>query len=127
MMAVEERKARETAGSLEILFFPLQLRSYLLTRAYPYPISNLPSLARPKKKILLPLAGTGNQARICLMTIKEQALTALRELPENADLISIIRELSFLAGVEEASCEIRDGKGMDAASAKKKLREWVGE
>jgi len=60
------------------------------------------------------------------MTMKEKAMTAIQVLPENADLISIIRELSFLAGVEEASREIRDGEGMDSASAKKKLREWVG-
>ena len=60
------------------------------------------------------------------MTIKEQAMTAIQVLPENADLISIIRELSFLAGIEEASREISNGEGMDATSAKKKLREWIG-
>ena len=60
------------------------------------------------------------------MTIKEQAMTAIQVLPENADLISIIRELSFLAGVEEASREINNGEGMDATSAKKKLKEWIG-
>ena len=60
------------------------------------------------------------------MTTKEQALSAISELPENTDLLSIIRELSFLAGIEEASREIRDGEGMDSNVAKKKLREWVG-
>ena len=60
------------------------------------------------------------------MTTKEQALTAISELPENTDLLSIIRELSFLAGIEEASREIRDGEGMDSNVAKKKLREWIG-
>lgn len=60
------------------------------------------------------------------MITKEQAITAIRVLPENADLISIIRELSFLAGVEEAAREISNGEGMDATSAKSKLREWVG-
>lgn len=60
------------------------------------------------------------------MTTKEQALTAISELPENTDLLSIIRELSFLAGIEEASREIQDGKGMDSHAAKKKLREWIG-
>ncbi|MCE9587071.1 MAG: hypothetical protein K8R57_02010 [Verrucomicrobia bacterium] len=60
------------------------------------------------------------------MTTKEQALTAISELPENTDLLSIIRELSFLAGIEEASREIRDGEGMDSHTSKKKLREWIG-
>jgi hypothetical protein len=60
------------------------------------------------------------------MTTKEQALSAISELPENTDLLSIIRELSFLAGIEEASREIRDGEGMDSNVAKKKLREWIG-
>jgi len=61
-----------------------------------------------------------------IMTTKEQALSAISELPENTDLLSIIRELSFLAGIEEASREIRDGEGMDSNVAKKKLREWIG-
>jgi hypothetical protein len=61
------------------------------------------------------------------MTTKEQALTAINELPANADLLSIIRELSFLAGIEEASREIRDGEGLDSQATKKKLREWIGE
>jgi hypothetical protein len=61
-----------------------------------------------------------------VMTTKEQALTAISELPDNTDLLSIIRELSFLAGIEEASREIRAGEGMDSHAAKKKLREWIG-
>lgn len=60
------------------------------------------------------------------MTTKEQALTAISELPDNTDLLSIIRELSYLAGIEEASREIRAGEGMDSHAAKKKLREWIG-
>jgi hypothetical protein len=61
-----------------------------------------------------------------VMTMKEQALSAIRELPENTDLLSIIRELSFLAGIEAASREIADGEGMDSTTAKQKLREWIG-
>ena len=61
-----------------------------------------------------------------VMTTKEQALTAISELPDNTDLLSIIRELSFLAGIEEASREIRAGEGMGSHTAKKKLREWIG-
>jgi hypothetical protein len=52
------------------------------------------------------------------MTTKEQALTAISELPENTDLLSIIRELSFLAGIEEASREISKGEGMDSSLVK---------
>lgn len=59
------------------------------------------------------------------MTIRDRAISAIRELPEDTDILGIIRELSFIAGVEEASSEIAQGQGIDSTAAKKKLREWV--
>ena len=59
------------------------------------------------------------------MTVRDRAIKAIKELPEDTDIQSIMRELSFLAGVEQASAEISRGEGMDSAAAKKKLREWI--
>jgi hypothetical protein len=59
------------------------------------------------------------------MTVRDRAINAISELPENADIQSIMRELAFLAGIEQASLEVSRGAGMDADTAKKKLREWI--
>ena len=59
------------------------------------------------------------------MTIREQAIKALADLPEEAGVEQMIRELSFLAGVEEARQELAYGEGMNANEAKAKLREWI--
>lgn len=59
------------------------------------------------------------------MTIREQAIKALADLPEEAGVEQMIRELSFLAGVEEARQELANGEGMNANEAKAKLREWI--
>ena len=59
------------------------------------------------------------------MTIREQAIKALTDLPEEAGAEQMIRELSFLAGVEEARQELANGEGMNANEAKAKLREWI--
>ncbi len=60
------------------------------------------------------------------MTTRDLALKAIRDLPEDSDIVDIIRELSFLAGVEQARDEIKRGEGMTSAQAKAKLREWIG-
>jgi hypothetical protein len=49
------------------------------------------------------------------MTVRDKALNVIRELPEDADIQSIMRELSFLAGLEQASEEIGRGEGIDSA------------
>lgn len=59
------------------------------------------------------------------MTARDKALKAIRELPEDADIQSIMRELSFLAGLEQASEEVGRGEGMDSTLAKQQLREWI--
>jgi hypothetical protein len=46
-------------------------------------------------------------------------------MPEDADILNIMRELSFIAGVEEAASEIARGEAMDATAAKQQLREWI--
>jgi hypothetical protein len=59
------------------------------------------------------------------MTVRERAIHAIQSLPEDTDITHIIREMVFLAGVDEASAEIHRGEGMSSATAKEKLREWI--
>ncbi len=59
------------------------------------------------------------------MTVRDKALNVIRELPEDADIQSIMRELSFLVGLEQASEEVGRGEGMDSTLAKQRLREWI--
>jgi hypothetical protein len=57
------------------------------------------------------------------MSERDQALEAIRELPEDAGYPQIIRELAFMAGVADAREEIQRGEGLDADEAKRRLRE----
>jgi hypothetical protein len=59
------------------------------------------------------------------MTVREKAIQAIQELPEDTNFTQIIRELSFLAGTEQAREEIRRGEGMNSTEAKNTLREWI--
>ena len=60
-----------------------------------------------------------------LMTARDQAIKAIEALPEDSGLDQIVREISFLGGVEKARREIARGEGMEASAAKEQLREWV--
>ena len=66
----------------------------------------------------------GGLAYYC-MTTRDQAIRAIQELPEDSGLDQIIREISFLSGIETAREEIGSGQGMDASKAKAQLRKWV--
>jgi len=59
------------------------------------------------------------------MTTREQAIEAIGNLPEDADLTTIIRELAFIAGIEEAREEIDAGRGLSGDEAKALLRECL--
>lgn len=59
------------------------------------------------------------------MSVRERAISAIQDLPEDAGIVEIMRELSFLAGIDEAVDEIDRGLGVDAGAAKQKLREWI--
>lgn len=71
----------------------------------------------------------GNPARgiIPVMSNKEQAILAIEKLPEPTSMTDILRELSFLAGVERARAEIESGQGLDAEEAKRLLRKCLSE
>lgn len=59
------------------------------------------------------------------MTIRDRAISAIQDLPADADYQRIIRELSFLAGINDAREEVANGEAMPSREAKEKLREWI--
>ncbi len=61
----------------------------------------------------------------CPMSAKERAIDAIRRMPEDVDLHSILREVSLMTGTEDALEEIRRGEGMTATEAKKQFSEWL--
>lgn len=61
------------------------------------------------------------------MSVKDRAIKAIEILPENTSMIDIVRELSFITGIEEAREEIARGEGMNADQAKEALRECLSE
>ncbi len=56
------------------------------------------------------------------MTIRDRAIDAIRELPEDANVAQIMREVSFIAGIEQAMDEIDAGEGLTADEAKERLK-----
>ena len=59
------------------------------------------------------------------MTIRDRAIEAIRELPEDAGIHQVLREVAFLAGIEEASSELDQGLGLTADEAKRRLAECL--
>ncbi len=59
------------------------------------------------------------------MSVREIAIKAIEILPENTSMIDIVRELSFITGVEEARSEIARGEVLNSGQAKEKLKECL--
>ncbi|MEZ5301712.1 MAG: hypothetical protein R3F11_13835 [Verrucomicrobiales bacterium] len=56
------------------------------------------------------------------MTLKDRTIEAIRDLPEDADIQQVMREIAFIAGIDQASRELDQGQGMTADEAKDYLR-----
>ena len=59
------------------------------------------------------------------MNIRDRAIEAIRELPHDADIQQVIREVAFIGGVEKAVDELDRGEGMTSQEAKEKLKECL--
>lgn len=60
-----------------------------------------------------------------VMGIKQQAIAAINSLPDDIEMVDLVRELAFITGIEGAREELRRGEGMKPTEAKAKLREWI--
>ena len=59
------------------------------------------------------------------MSIKEIAIQTIEKLPNGAVYDDILYALYINAKFENGAKEIRDGKGITHAEAKKRLQKWV--
>jgi len=59
------------------------------------------------------------------MSTKERAIAAIDSLPNDSDMVDILREIAFITGIDEARRELSREEGMTATEAKAKLREWI--
>jgi len=59
------------------------------------------------------------------MLPKKQVIKSIREMPDEFPVDDAIERLVFLHKVQKGSQEIKDGKGLSTAQAKKKLKKWL--
>jgi predicted transcriptional regulator len=60
------------------------------------------------------------------MSIKEQVLSAIQRLPEDADFRDVSEEVAFLAAVREAEQDIQAGRLVTNEQMKARIAQWTG-
>ena len=59
------------------------------------------------------------------MLTKKQVLKAIKEMPEAFSANELIDRIILLQKVEQATQEIKEGKGLSTEQAKKQLKKWL--
>ena len=59
------------------------------------------------------------------MLLKKQVMKTLREMPDEFTMDEAIEKLTILNKIEKARMEIKEGKGLTTAQARKKLHKWL--
>jgi hypothetical protein len=59
------------------------------------------------------------------MSNRELVIELVTRLPENTPLPEIMREIEFIAGVQEGREQARRGEGITIDEARKLLHQWV--
>ena len=59
------------------------------------------------------------------MLTKKQVLSAVKNMPDNFDTVQLFDRILLFNKVEEGRQQIREGKGLTTAEAKKKLKKWL--
>jgi hypothetical protein len=59
------------------------------------------------------------------MLTKKQVLSAVKNMPDNFDTVQLFDRILLFNKVEEGRQQIREGKGLTMAEAKKKLKKWL--
>ena len=62
---------------------------------------------------------------ICVMTLKDRASEAIRKLPDDADVQQVMREVAFIAGIDQAAEELDRGEGLTAEEAREHLKKCL--
>jgi hypothetical protein len=59
------------------------------------------------------------------MLVKKQVMKTIKDMPDEFSVDDAIEKLIVLNKIEKARKEIKDGKGLTTAQAKKKLQKWL--
>jgi predicted transcriptional regulator len=59
------------------------------------------------------------------MTVKEIAISTIKQLPEDASWEDIQERINFAAGVRKGLRELDEGKGIPHERVKEEFREWL--
>ena len=59
------------------------------------------------------------------MLTKKQVLKTVKEMPEAFSANELIDRIILLQKVEQATQEIKEGKGLSTEQAKKQLKKWL--
>jgi len=60
------------------------------------------------------------------MTVKEQVLSAIERLPEDADFRDVKDEIAFLAALQEAEDDIATNRTVNNEEMKRRIGTWTG-
>jgi hypothetical protein len=59
------------------------------------------------------------------MLTKKQVLSAVKNMPDNFDTVQLFDRILLFNKVEEGRQQIKEGKGLSTAEARKKLKKWL--
>ncbi len=59
------------------------------------------------------------------MSVKQLALDAIQQLPEDAKMADVQEEIAMLAAIEEAEADVQAGRLIPHAEVVKKLQQWI--
>lgn len=59
------------------------------------------------------------------MLAKQKVLKSFKEMPEQFSIDDAIDKLIVIHKIQSAESEIKNGKGLTTAEAKKKLKKWL--
>ena len=61
------------------------------------------------------------------MSVKERAIHALQQLPEDADYRAVTEKLDFIQAVDEGLEQSKAGKILTAEAVRQRLSKWLSE
>ena len=61
------------------------------------------------------------------MSVKERAIRAIQQLPEDADYRAVSEKLDFMQAVDEGLEQSKAGKTLTAEEVRQRLSKWLSE
>jgi len=69
--------------------------------------------------------GCNDSLKVHSMLTKKQVLSVVKNMPENFDTAQLFDRILLVNKVEEGRQQLKEGKGVPTAEAKKKLKKWL--